>query len=154
MYNSNISSYARSLVRDSFASLVLKQPPLRLTESLFGEPSSFEVLKFVGGITVTPDQSSYPLQEVQIKFNFTLNFSIQQILDHFGELTNQLKSGLHLGPYEVMKIILKRMQIENYSYDYFVYLFIINYFNLIEIDLIINNCDLLCLMLYNAELTC
>nr|GEX37759.1 vacuolar protein-sorting protein bro1-like [Tanacetum cinerariifolium] len=99
-HNSKISSYAKSLVRDSFVSLVLHQSPLRLTESLFGEPSSFEVLKFVGGITVTPDQSAYPLQKVQIRFNFTLNFSIEQILDHFDELTSQLKLGLHLGPYE------------------------------------------------------
>ncbi|XP_076955325.1 uncharacterized protein LOC143630124 [Bidens hawaiensis] len=105
-YNSKISSYAKSLVRDSFVSLVLHQSPLRLTESLFGEPSSFEVLKFVGGITVTPDQSAYPLQEVLIRFNFTLNFSIQQILDHFGELTSQLKSGLRLDPYENLHISL------------------------------------------------
>ncbi|KAL8191782.1 hypothetical protein R6Q57_028513 [Mikania cordata] len=105
-YNSKISSYARSLVRDSFVSLVLKQSPLHLTESLFGEPSSFEVLKFVGGITVTPDQSAYPLQKVQIRFNFTLNFSIQQILDHFGELTSQLKSGLHLDSYENLHVSL------------------------------------------------
>ncbi|KAK9055544.1 hypothetical protein SSX86_026628 [Deinandra increscens subsp. villosa] len=104
--DSNISSYARSLVRESFVSLILKQSPLRLTDSLFGEPSSFEVLKFVGGITVTPDQSTYPLQEVQIRFNFTLNFPIQQILDHFGELTSQLKSGLHLGPYENLHVSL------------------------------------------------
>ncbi|XP_021970305.1 protein transport protein SEC31 isoform X1 [Helianthus annuus] len=105
-HNSKISSYAKSLVRDSFVSLVLQQSPLRLTESLFGEPSSFEVLKFVGGITVTPDQSAYPLQKVQIRFNFTLNFSIQQILDHFVELTSQLKSGLHLGPYENLHVSL------------------------------------------------
>ncbi|KAI3801269.1 hypothetical protein L1987_29373 [Smallanthus sonchifolius] len=105
-YNSKFSSYARSLVRDSFVSFTLKQPPLHLTESLFGEPSSFEVLKFVGGITVTPDQSAYPLQKVQIRFNFTLNFSIQQILDHFSELTSQLKSGLHLGPYENLHVSL------------------------------------------------
>ncbi|KAL8254573.1 hypothetical protein R6Q59_032794 [Mikania micrantha] len=105
-YNSKISSYAKSLVRDSFVSLVLRQSPLRLTESLFGEPSSFEVLKFVGGITVTPDQSAYPLQKVQIRFNFTLNFSIQQILDHFGELTSQLKSGLHLDPDENLHVSL------------------------------------------------
>lgn len=102
-YNSAISSYAKSLVRDSFEYLVLHQSALHLTESLSVEPSSFEVLKFVGGITVTPDQSAYPLQKVQIRFNFTLNFSIQQILDHFGELTSQLKSGLHLDPYEVIK---------------------------------------------------
>nr|XP_043620519.1 wiskott-Aldrich syndrome protein homolog 1 isoform X2 [Erigeron canadensis] len=105
-HNSKISSYAKTLVRDSFVSLVLHQSPLSLTESLFGEPSSFEVLKFVGGITVTPVQKAYPLQKVQIQFTFTLNFSVQQILDHFGELTSQLKSGLHLGPYENLHVSL------------------------------------------------
>ncbi|XP_076907612.1 uncharacterized protein LOC143564123, partial [Bidens hawaiensis] len=105
-YNFDISSYAKSLVRDSFVSLVLHQSPLRLTESLFGEPSSFEVLKFAGGITVTPDQGAYPLQKVQIRFNFSFNYSIQQILDHFGELTSQLKSGLRLESYENLHVSL------------------------------------------------
>ncbi|KAI3772710.1 hypothetical protein L6452_03903 [Arctium lappa] len=105
-YNSKISPYAKSLIRASFESLVLRQSSLSLTESLFGEPSSFEVLKFVGGITVTPVQSAYPLQKVQILFNFTLNFSIEQILDNFNELTSQLKSGLHLATYENLYVSL------------------------------------------------
>ncbi|XP_071720979.1 uncharacterized protein [Rutidosis leptorrhynchoides] len=108
--NIKISPYAKSLVRDSFVSLVLNQSPFRLTESMFGEPSSFEVLKFVGGISVTPDQSAYPLQKVQMRFNFTLNFSIQKILQHFGELTSQLKSGLHLGPYENLHVSLTNIK--------------------------------------------
>ncbi|CAI9297594.1 unnamed protein product [Lactuca saligna] len=109
-HNSKIPSYAKSVVRDSFVSIVLGQSPLRLTESLFGQPSSFEVLKFVGGITVTPDQSAYPLQKVQIRFNFTLNFSIEQILDHFDELTIQLRSGLHLAQYENLHVSLTNPQ--------------------------------------------
>lgn len=96
-----ISVAAQSLIRASFSYLVSHQLSLRLTASLFGDPFSFEVLKFRGGITVVPAQSAYLLQKVQIYFNFTLNFSIEQIQDSFNELTSQLTSGLHLSPYEV-----------------------------------------------------
>lgn len=98
---SRISSAAISLIRASFVSLVIRQSSLRLTASLFGDPFSFDVLKFVGGITVIPPQSAFLLQKVQILFNFTLNFSIDQIQGNFSELTSQLKSGLHLASYEV-----------------------------------------------------
>lgn len=96
-----ISVAAQSLIRASFSTLVSRQLSLRLTASLFGDPFSFEVMKFHGGITVIPQQSAYLLQKVQIYFNFTLNYSIEQIQDSFYELTSQLKSGLHLSPYEV-----------------------------------------------------
>ena len=99
--NSKVSSTTQSLIRASFVSLV-QQYPLRLTASLFGDPFSFEVLKFPGGITISPPQSAFLLQKVQILFNFTLNFSISQIQDNFNELTSQLKSGLRLAPYEVL----------------------------------------------------
>lgn len=99
--NSRISSAAKSLIRASFVSLLIRQSSLRLTASLFGDPFSFKVLKFNGGITVSPQQSAFPLQKVQISFNFTLNFSIDQIQYDFNELTSQLRSGLHLAPYEV-----------------------------------------------------
>ncbi|CAA2983883.1 vacuolar -sorting bro1-like [Olea europaea subsp. europaea] len=46
------------------------------------------------------------MQKVQILFNYTLNFSIDQILNKFEELTSQLKSGLHLAPYENLYITL------------------------------------------------
>lgn len=92
---------SQSLIRGLFESLVTQQSTLRLTASLFGEPSKFEVLKFLGGITVIPPQNAFLLQTVQILFNFTLNFSIEQIQENFEELTSQLKSGLHLAPYEV-----------------------------------------------------
>ncbi|KAF8398130.1 hypothetical protein HHK36_017056 [Tetracentron sinense] len=97
---SSVSSADLSLIRSSFVSLVIQQPSLHLTQSLFGVPFSFEVLKFPGGITVIPLQRAFLLQKVQILFNFTLNFSIDQIQENFNELKNQLKSGLHLTSYE------------------------------------------------------
>lgn len=98
---SEISQTVQSLIRENFVSLVIQQPPLRLTTSLFGEPSLFEVQKFPGGITIIPPQSAFLLQKVKILFNFTLNFPIDQIQKNFDELTSQLKSGLNLVPYEV-----------------------------------------------------
>ena len=92
--NLRVSSTAQSLIRASFVSLVIHQSSLRLTASLFGDPFSFEVLKFTGGITVSPLQSAFLMQKVQILFNFTLNSSIDQIQNYFYELTSQLKSGL------------------------------------------------------------
>ena len=97
---------SQSLIRELFESLVTQQSALRLTAYLFGEPHKFEVLKFPGGITVSPPQKAFLLQKVQILFNFTLNFSIEQIQENFKELTSQLKSGLHLAPYEVWKYYL------------------------------------------------
>lgn len=91
----------RSLIRASFVSLVTRISYLHLTPSLFGDPSFFEVVKFKGGITTSPDQKAFLMQKVQIRFNFTLDFSIDQLLDNFNELTSQLKSGLHLAAYEV-----------------------------------------------------
>ncbi|KAK3024598.1 hypothetical protein RJ639_044222, partial [Escallonia herrerae] len=104
--NSVVSSAAKSLIRSNFASLVIHQPSLRLTASLFGDPMSFEVLKFRGGITVSPPQKAFLLQKVQIRFNFTLNYSIDEIQESFSELTSQLKSGLSLASYENLYISL------------------------------------------------
>ncbi|XP_019052179.1 PREDICTED: uncharacterized protein LOC104591087 [Nelumbo nucifera] len=103
--NLNISSPALSLLRSVFEELVIDQTPLHLNSSLFGDPFSFEVLKFQGGITVTPQQNAFLLQRVQIFFNFTLNFSIDQIQEYFIELKKQLKSGLHLTSHEVCHFI-------------------------------------------------
>lgn len=97
---SKLSSTTESLIRASFEFLVVNQS-FHLTKPLFGDPFSFEVLKFPGGITIIPPQSAFLLQKAQIRFNFTLNFSIYQIQVNFAELTSQLKSGLHLAPYEV-----------------------------------------------------
>lgn len=111
---SEMSSSAISLIRASFKSLVTRQPYLHLTSNLFGDPSSFEVLKFKGGITIIPQQSGFPLQTMQTLFNFTLNFSIYQIQSNFEELTSQLKSGLHLAPYEVSHSIFSSFLFQAY----------------------------------------
>ena len=95
---------AISLIRSLFTSLVIRQPVLQLTSSLFGDPHFFEVLKFKGGITIIPQQNAFPLQTVQTRFNFSLNFPIYQIQSNFDELTSQLKSGLRLTSYEVCQI--------------------------------------------------
>ncbi|KAL3841130.1 hypothetical protein ACJIZ3_025721 [Penstemon smallii] len=100
----------QSLIRESFVSLITHRSFLHLTTSLFGEPFSFEVLKFRGGITASPEQKAYLMQSVQILFNFTLNFSIDQSLDNFDELTSQLKTGLHLAPYENLYIRLTNLK--------------------------------------------
>ncbi|KAF8007097.1 hypothetical protein BT93_K1180 [Corymbia citriodora subsp. variegata] len=98
------------MIRESFESLVTRQVFLRLTASLFGDPFSFEVLKFPGGITISPLQSAFLLQKVQIYFNFTLNYSIEQIQDNFDDLVSQLRSGLRLSSYENLYISLSNMR--------------------------------------------
>ncbi|CAH8268837.1 unnamed protein product [Arabidopsis lyrata] len=104
--NSKIPAEIESLIKAAFETLVQKQLSLRLTESLFGEPFFFEVLKFPGGITVIPPQPIFPLQKAQLLFNFTLNFSIYQIQSNFEELASQLKKGINLAPYENLYITL------------------------------------------------
>ncbi|XP_021749272.1 uncharacterized protein LOC110715008 [Chenopodium quinoa] len=96
VFKNSISSAQLSLIRASFVSLVTRQFDFVLIPSLSGESSFFEVLKFPGGITISPPQIAYPLQKVQILFNFTLNNSILQIQENFEVLRNQLKYGLHL----------------------------------------------------------
>ncbi|KAJ6304325.1 hypothetical protein OIU77_018066 [Salix suchowensis] len=108
--DSKISSTDQSLIRGSFVSLVVNESSLELTKSLFGDASSFEVLKFPGGITIIPPQRAFLLQKVKIPFNFTLNFSILQIRENFAELKSQLKEGLHLTPIENLYIDLWNSQ--------------------------------------------
>ncbi|KAK4282000.1 hypothetical protein QN277_013432 [Acacia crassicarpa] len=103
---SGMPSASASLIRSSFESLIGRQTVLRLTSSLFGNPLSFEVLKFKGGITVIPKQSAFLLQKPQASFNFTLNFSIREIQTNFNQLTSELESGLHLASYENLYVIL------------------------------------------------
>ena len=91
----------RSLIREHFVYLISNQSALTLTAPLFGDTFSFDVVKFKGGITASPDQKAFLLQSVKIPFNFTLNFSIDVLLKNFDELTSQLKVGLRLTPYEV-----------------------------------------------------
>ncbi|KAF7803969.1 inactive histone-lysine N-methyltransferase 2E-like isoform X2 [Senna tora] len=107
---SEMSSTAISLIRSSFESLVIGQSYLHLTSYLFGDPFLFEVLKFKGGITIIPQQSGFLLQTAQTLFSFTLNFSVSQIQLNFEDLTSQLKSGLHLAPYENLYLILSNTE--------------------------------------------
>ncbi|KAM5574545.1 hypothetical protein ABKV19_013809 [Rosa sericea] len=89
-----------SVLRSSLVELFLKQSNLTLTASTFGQPYMFEILKYPGGITVIPGQAASIWQIPQILFNFTLNNSITEIVENFGELKEQLRFGLHLRPYE------------------------------------------------------
>lgn len=90
-----------SVLRSSLIELFLQQSNLTLTPT-FGQPSSLEILKYPGGITIIPDQSVYIWQISQILFNFNLHNTIYEIKEYLTELKQQLKSGLRLRPYEVL----------------------------------------------------
>ncbi|XP_057503441.1 uncharacterized protein LOC130786981 [Actinidia eriantha] len=95
-----INPVSLSVLRSSLIELFLQQSNLTLTNSTFGQPSLFEILKFPGELTVIPDQSASIWQISQILFNFTLNNSISEIKENLAELKEQLKWGLHLRAYE------------------------------------------------------
>ncbi|XP_023632645.1 uncharacterized protein LOC17900816 [Capsella rubella] len=88
---SNDSSTIRNLlssVRSSFIKLYAEMSTLNLATGIFGEPTSFEVLKFPGGITAYPSGSTPVSELVVIKLNFTLNSSISEIRDGKGQQLN------------------------------------------------------------------
>ncbi|KAE8687074.1 E3 ubiquitin-protein ligase RING1-like [Hibiscus syriacus] len=91
-----INVVSLSVLRSSLIELFLRHSNLTLTTSIFGQPSDFEILKFPGGITVTPLSAASIWQKTQILFNFTLYNSISEIDEKFIELMDQLKYGLHL----------------------------------------------------------
>lgn len=99
--NVPINPVSLSVLRSSLIELFLQQSNLTLTTSIFGQSSMFELLKFQGGITVIPLQSTSIWQIPQVLFNFTLLNSISEIQDKLAQLKEQLKVGLHLRPYEV-----------------------------------------------------
>jgi len=105
-----ISSTWLSILRSHFMSLVVRQSTLHLTDSLFGNSSSFEVVKFPGGITIIPTQTAFLLQKPHATFNFTLNYPIYKIQDRTNELKDQMKAGLLLSPYENLYIKLTNSQ--------------------------------------------
>ncbi|KAL7235822.1 hypothetical protein ACSBR1_019166 [Camellia fascicularis] len=96
----SINPVSLSVLRSSLIELFLQQSNLTLTTPIFGIPSSFQILKFPVGITVIPEPSASIWQIYQILFNFTLHNSIDEINENLAELKEQLKSGLHLRPYE------------------------------------------------------
>ena len=99
--NVTVSSTWLSILRSKFMSLVVRQSTIHLTEPLFGNSSSFEVIKFPGGITIIPPQTAFLLQKPHATFNFTLNYPIYKLQDRTNELKDQMKAGLLLNPYEV-----------------------------------------------------
>lgn len=102
--DASISLPALSVLRSSLIEMMLQQVNLSLTPSLFGHPSSFELLRFPGGITVIPAQSGFAWATEPL-FNFVLNNSIYQILGNLTELKDQLKLGLNLRSYEVLMVL-------------------------------------------------
>ncbi|CAM0885323.1 unnamed protein product [Alopecurus aequalis] len=108
--NLTISSTWLSIIRSSFMSLVVRQSTLHLTESLFGNSSSFEVLKFPGGITIIPVQSAFLPQKPHATFNFTLNFPIYKVQDRMDELKDQMKTALLLNSNENLYFKLGNLQ--------------------------------------------
>ncbi|XP_066313260.1 uncharacterized protein [Miscanthus floridulus] len=108
--NVTISSTSLSILRSKFMSLVVRQSTIHLTEPLFGNSSSFEVIKFPGGITIIPPQTAFLLQKPHATFNFTLNYPIYKLQDRTNELKDQMKAGLLLNPYENLYIKLTNSQ--------------------------------------------
>uniref|UniRef100_A0A0E0CCS5 DUF7036 domain-containing protein n=1 Tax=Oryza meridionalis TaxID=40149 RepID=A0A0E0CCS5_9ORYZ len=107
--NLTLSSTGLSILRSYFMSFVVRQSTLQLTESLFGNSSSFEVLKFPGGITIIPPQTAFLPQKPHATFNFTLNFPIYKVQDRIDELKDQMKTGLLLNSYENLYIKLANL---------------------------------------------
>ena len=98
-----INPVSLSLLRSYLYDLYLRESNLTLTSSIFGQPSVFEILRFPGGISIIPFQHASIWQFPQIVFNFTLTNSISEMLDKFVEFRNEMKLGLHLRRYEVLK---------------------------------------------------
>lgn len=96
--NNTVNPVALSLLKSSLIDLFLQQYNLTLTSSIFGEPSSFEILKFPGGITIVPERAALISQDL---LNFTLNSSVHDIKENLPELKEQLKLGLRLMSNEV-----------------------------------------------------
>jgi len=99
--NFTLSPTELSILRSSLVSLVIRQSILYLTPSLFGNSSSFEILRFPGGITIIPPQTAFVPQKPDGLFNFSLNFPIDVVQDKLSELKAQMKSGLFLNEHEV-----------------------------------------------------
>ncbi|KAJ6947701.1 zinc finger protein jing [Populus alba x Populus x berolinensis] len=102
--NVPINVVSLSVLRSSLIDLFLEQSNLTVTTLIFGQPSTFEIFRFPGGITIVPMQYASIWQMPQILFNFTLNNSISEVLDNFGDLKDQLEFGLHLRQFETVYV--------------------------------------------------
>ncbi|XP_039786079.1 uncharacterized protein LOC120652353 isoform X4 [Panicum virgatum] len=107
--NFTLSPTELSIMRSSLVSLVIRQSILYLTPSLFGNSSSFEILRFPGGITIIPPQTAFVPQKPDGLFNFSLNFPIDVVQDKLSELKAQMKSGLFLNEHEILYVTLTNL---------------------------------------------
>lgn len=105
-----ISEDSLTSLRSSFVKLFAQRSKLNLTTSSFGQPTSFQVLKFLGGITVDPLGIKPASEVLEILFNFTLDISISEIKESLAELKDQLELLLSLEPYESVHVQLTNEQ--------------------------------------------
>ncbi|KFK43369.1 hypothetical protein AALP_AA1G117500 [Arabis alpina] len=101
-----ISQDSLTSLRSSFVKLFAQRLNLNLTTSSFGQPTSFQVLKFPGGITVDPLGFKHVSGVLEILFNFTIDNSISEIQESLAQLKDQLEILLRLEPYESVHVQL------------------------------------------------
>ncbi|KAI5661526.1 hypothetical protein M9H77_20849 [Catharanthus roseus] len=100
LLNVSMDPVVLSLLKSTLVALYLEEANLTLSNTTFGQPFSFDILKFPGGLTLIPEQNSHFGEIPDIFFNFTLNNSIDEIKENFMALNKQLRFGLHLMPDE------------------------------------------------------
>ncbi|CAH2038332.1 unnamed protein product [Thlaspi arvense] len=93
-------------LRSSFVQLFAQRSNLNLTTSSFGQPTSFQVLKFPGGITLDPLGSKPVSGVAALTLSFTLEISLSEIQDKLDKLKNQLGLVLCLETYEKIHVLL------------------------------------------------
>ncbi|VVA90886.1 unnamed protein product [Arabis nemorensis] len=102
----SISKDSLTSLRSHFVKLFAQRSNLNLTTSSFGQPTSFQVLKFPEGITVDPLGFKPVSGALEILFNFTLDISISEIQENLADLKDQLELLLRLEPYESVRVQL------------------------------------------------
>ncbi|KAJ4869432.1 hydroxyproline-rich glycoprotein family protein [Raphanus sativus] len=104
--NHTMTKHSLTSLRSSFVNLFAQSCDLNLTTSTFGKPTSFQVLKFPGGITVDPLGLEPVSGLLELLFSFTLEFSLSEIQDRVDLLKNQLELVLHLELFESFRVVL------------------------------------------------
>ncbi|AAD31334.1 hypothetical protein AtNW77_Chr1g0011481 [Arabidopsis thaliana] len=105
-----ISKHSLSLLRSSFVKLFAKRSKLKLTTSGFGKPTSFQVLKFPGGITVDPLEPAPVSGVALVLFSVTIKTSISTVQDRLDLLNGLFEHMLSLEPYESVHFQLTNKQ--------------------------------------------
>ncbi|ESQ35769.1 hypothetical protein EUTSA_v10009702mg [Eutrema salsugineum] len=113
-------------LRTSFVKLFSQRWNMNLTTSSFGKPTSFQVLKFPGGITVDPLGSRPVSGVLEILFNFTLGISISEIQDKLAQLKSQLELVLRLEPYETVHVLLTNEEGSTISHPVTVQVYVVS----------------------------